>query len=172
MSLAIRVEVTGDQATIQGLDQLGSELVKMDVAMESIGESLTDYFAGQAFASQGGVYGEVWQALSETYQIYKATGHTTLDQKRWRDTTNTNTYPGRGPLVKTGDMQQGFDYEADSDSVTIFNDVEYFVYHQSDEPRDSNLPRRVMMAINDDVREIIMQIINAEVERKIKEAGF
>lgn len=155
MGLAIRVIVSGDKEMIDNLQKLGQSFVASKEAMEDIGTELASYFAGQVFVSRGGIIEEPWAELDSAYEIVKA--------KR---------YPGRSPLVRSGEMQGAFNYEADDMGVTIFNTSDHFSYHQSDEPRTSNLPRRVMMKANDDVKKIVAQIIDEDVVNKIKKAGF
>lgn len=152
---SIQITITGDKQNIAKLSKLGQSLVMFEGAMNSIGKELSAYFAGQVFASQGGILGDQWPALSDEYALYKA-----------------KKYPGRGPLIRTGEMQSSFFYEADSQGVLIGNAADHFKYHQSDETRTSNLPRRTMMALTDDVKDIITMIIDADVERKIRMAGL
>lgn len=155
MSLAVRINISGDKETITKLQKLGQSLVMLQGAMNDIGKELTDYYGNQVFASRGGIIGENWDDLSPVYKLSKA-----------------KKFPGRSPLVKTGAMQKSFIYEATHDSVTIANSADYFAYHQSDEPRTSNLPRRQMMKVTPDIKKLISQIIDQDINEKIKRAGL
>lgn len=154
MSLSISVNISGDKEKIAGLKKLGQSLTMLQGAMNTIGKSLTDYSSTKVFASRGGILGDTWDDLSPAYKLLKA-----------------KQYPGRSPLVKTGHMQRSFAHEADDTSVTIFNEAEYFAYHQSNEPR-SHLPRRAMMAVNNDIRTMVADIINYDINEKIRKAGL
>lgn len=69
-------------------------------------------------------------------------------------------------------MKKGFDATfPDVNSVTIGNKMDYFKYHQSSAPR-SKLPRRVMMSTGGNVKTIIGDIIQADIEGKIEKAGL
>lgn len=155
MSMSISVTVTGDDTLLNKLENFGAQLVMMEGAMNSIGKELTAFFANQVFASQGGILGENWADLSPAYAVWKA-----------------KMYPGRPPLVRTGEMQNSFVFESDQSSVTIANNADYFAYHQSDQERTSNLPRRTMMAVSPEVNSIIVQIIDADVSNKISMLGL
>ena len=57
MSLGINVIIKGDAALIKKLDNLGSTLIDWKEALDETGKNLSAYFAGQVFASHGGVWG-------------------------------------------------------------------------------------------------------------------
>lgn len=171
MALTMHVVISGDKEIISKLRKLKQSIFTFERAMKTIGEELTSYFSNQVFASQGGILGERWPALSEKYRIYKATGHTTLNLARQKATTNVNTYPGRGILVKTGEMKNSFVFEADNKSVFITNTSDHFPFHQSNESR-SKLPRRVMMKTTPEIRQVVTQIVDDEIKNKIRAAGL
>ncbi len=81
------------------------------------------------FASDGAAEGEAaWAPLSEQYAAWKA-----------------RKYPGRGILVRTGALQQAAvmpDTELSDTQLRMTIDNDYAIFHQSSEPRESNLPRR------------------------------
>lgn len=174
MALAIRVFVEAD-APLANLDKIGKSFVMFKDAFQSIGKELTSYFSQQVFNSEGGILGDKWAPLNERYRNYKATGHTVLDlalQREKRIGDGVNVYPGRGILVRTGAMQNSFTYDADNNSLTVGNTADYFVFHQSTrEPREK-IPRRPMMALNEDVKTIISEIIDKDIKDKLRDAGF
>jgi len=153
MGLVVSVKINIDQP-LEALNALGDDLMMWEEYYKSIGASLVDYFSGQVFISQGGVLDEPWPELSEAYNVWKA-----------------EEYPGRPPLVREGEMQESFYYDADDDSLTIGNSSDHFIYHQSSETREK-IPRRVMMAINNDVESIIAYGIDNGITEKLQKAGF
>ena len=150
--MQITIQVKGDKETKAKLQRLGKSIYNLKRAMELIGRDSADYFSNQGFASQGGVFGSPWQPLSAR----------TLSQKN-------KSYPGRGPLVRTGTMQDSFEYNSSNSSVIVTNSAPYFKYHQSTLPR-TKIPRRQTMGVNDPVRRIISQHIHDEIRRKIASA--
>jgi phage gpG-like protein len=139
------------------LDKLGEKLYTFDLAMATIGQSLAEYYAGPAFDSQGGAFasdddgGGLWPALNPAYALYKAKHY------------------GTPIMVALGTphMRDLFTYESDDNSVTVGNTASYFQYHQSTEERTGNLPRREMIGVNETVKGLINDIINADIRDKI-----
>lgn len=150
----ITVKVTGDVETINRLQKLGKSFLNFKLALDKIGEELESYFGNQVFASQGGAIDESWPALSPKYQAWKS-----------------KHFPGRGPLIQTGKMQDSFTHRSTASYVEVDNSAPYFKYHQSTLPRQK-IPRRAMMGINDPVKSIISDIINADMRKKISQAGL
>jgi hypothetical protein len=159
----------------QRVQKLGERLLMFDMAMESIGDEVVSYLAGQGFASQGGVFGQPWEPLTDKYALYKATGHTIVDRNRWRKNVIAERYPGAGPEIRTGAMQSGYYFNSNSTSVTISNekaegDDPYFIFQQ--EGTDRGLPARTLIAVNDDIRAIITDIIAQDIKDKINSVGL
>lgn len=148
--LNVTIKITGTSQEIAKLKRLTNGLKDLGSAMKEVGSETKKYYAGQAFASQGGVYGDEWQTLSPAYAKYKT--------KKYRGS--------RGLLVATGDMQRSFTFSSTKNSVTIGNDSPVFAYHQSTQAR-TKMPRRQMLGVNRDVRGIVKQVIEADIKRKI-----
>lgn len=146
---SVTVTITGTQEEIDKLRSLGDKLNDFGDATKEIGDRLTNYYASEAFGSQGGVFGEIWPDLNPIYAKRKA-----------------KLYPGAPILYITGTMERSFTYESDSNSVVIGNSAPYFKYHQSTEPR-TKMPYRPMMLINDDVRSIAHDAIQKDVDQKL-----
>lgn len=88
-----------------------------------------------------------------------------------------NNYEGRGsvwgkwkrrlrapkdghPLLEdTKKMRESFNKKVGNNYMTIGNTTDQFKYHQSKKPRKTRLPRRIMMAIEDDQRRESMKIL-------------
>lgn len=144
------VQVTGGKEVEAKLKRLGSGLLQLDKGFRQIGEYMSNYFANEAFASQGQVFGATWPRLNMKYSIWKA-----------------QHFPGRPPLVRTGAMQRGFAFKAGSQSVSIGNTVPYFPYSQLG---TSRMPQRKMMGINDTNKRMISNILREEIKLKLARA--
>lgn len=171
MSTSVVIRLTGDKDAIASLQKLGKSLVLFQSALGKAGTELKDFYSNTVFASQGGILGERWPALSAKYKLYKATGHTTLNRKTMRKNVKNETYPGAGMLVRTGKMKRSFKSVATQTSLTISNTSPHFGYHQSDAPR-SKMPRRVMLKVTPEVKSLIANIIHDDVTDKIRKAGL
>ena len=150
--MQVSIQITGVEKVYQKLNRLGQGLYNFNEAMRLIGQDLVSYYANEGFGSQGGVFDHVWPRLSSKYSVYKA--------KKW---------PGRGILEASGAMRHGFIYSANSTSVAVDNQVDYFKYHQSTAPR-TKMPWRPSMGVNDQVKERIKTIIEADIRLKIDRA--
>lgn len=150
MPLQITINVTPTlPQQQQRIQALGKKFVDFTAVMKQIGSELKSYYSGQAFASQGGVFGHKWTPLSMKYARAKA-----------------NKFPGRGMLERTGAMKNSFRAVSTSNSVVISNTSPYFVYHQSTDAR-TKMPWRPSLGINDDVRSIAQQLIEADIQKKL-----
>lgn len=183
MALSISITINGEAQVIQHLQSVGQMLTDFSDAMKNIGRELVSYYSNQVFASQGAVYGEQWAPLSAVTLAMRGAHNVQLSpreaafvgflhNKRGQDGTLASLRAGisaRQPLV-TGHpdgMQFSFYANADANSVVIGNSQPYFKYHQSTAPR-TRLPRRQMLGINDDVRGIAQQLIQADIAAKIE----
>jgi hypothetical protein len=109
-------------------------------AFEKSAEDLLEIIQYDVFETEGEAINERWQPLSPKYEKAKA--------KR---------YPDAGVLQATSTMRQSFMSRADSTSLTIWNAVEYFKYHQSNQQRRSSLPRRAMLKLTQAMREMVVK---------------
>lgn len=150
--LQLDVKIAGDAKVMEKLKALGEDFLEFDEAMHEIGEELISYYGGQAYKSQGGVYGTPWAQLAPSTQAYKI-----------------KHYPQYAavPLMRTGAMAKSFGYVASAKEVEILNVADYFVYHQSSEPRHK-LPRRPMLGVNDDVKKVIKKVIEEDLRGKLR----
>lgn len=147
----ITVQITGAEQIASKLARLGAGLYQLDSSMRQIGQYLAKYFSNEAFASQGQVFGAMWERLNPAYSVWKA-----------------KHFPGRSPLVQTGEMENSFYFEAGSNSVIIGNRDPKFAWHQLGTSR--GLPARPMEGINDANKRMIGNILSAEIRRKIEAA--
>lgn len=148
--LDIQIKITGTRQLKQKLTRLGSSLFDLRSSMGQIGNEAAKYFSNQGFNSQGGVFGERWSPLARRTMARK-----------------TKRYPGRPPLVASGKMRDSFTYTASSRSVLIGNKMDYFKYHQSTLPR-KRIPRRATMGVNAPLKNMVRDIISAEIKAKLR----
>lgn len=146
--MQISIQITGTQEVIAKINKLGLKLLMFDQAMTTIGEDLTAYYSGQAFLSQGGVYGNVWQRLAASTNLFKS-----------------KHYAGAPPEVETGKMMAGFRYKADSKSVFVYNRMPYFGYQQLG---TSRMPARQLIGVNKTITTMIGDVIKKDIERKLR----
>jgi len=149
-STDLRIDVEGEAELSARLEKLVRGITNLRAPMKEVGEYLTDFFAGEVFASRGGVFGEPWPALSTNYAAKKAI-----------------EFPGRIPLVRTGLMNRSFKSRPDTLSVEVYNPVPYFDYHQSQEDR-TRLPRRAMMKVDAKRGDTIVEIIADSIDREVE----
>ena len=150
MPLQVRVTVSGDSSFLQ---RVGRVISTGDFSkpLKEIGDELVSYYSGQVFASQGGVLGDPWARLAPATMLYKSKHYTAY---------------AAIPLIATGTMKNSFQPTVTSRQLTIGNTAPYFMYHQSSAPR-TKLPRRQMLGVNDDVKQIIKQIITRDLNSKL-----
>ena len=150
-SLELTLEALGEERIRTFLSGVGLDLRNLRGAMNEVGRGAVKTFSGPVFTSRGQFIGESWPRLSDDYAARKA-----------------KKYPGRPVLVRTGEMQGGFKYESTGMSVTIYNPVPHFEYHQSTDPR-TKIPRRAMIGIYNGLDADVRNTIAAVIARKIKE---
>jgi len=148
----ITVVITGNKELQTKIKRLGNSIYDQRASMAEIGRSAAVYYANQGFNSQGGVFGSPWQRLSPRYAAWKA-----------------KNYPGRPPLVRTGKMQNSFDFQATSSTVLIGNSSPQFKYHQSSAPRRV-IPRRASIGVNDQIKRMVREAISRDISQKLKRA--
>lgn len=143
--------------TIEGEKQLSRVLLTLadgvkdwTPAFQETAITLKKIFSDDVFKTQGGVIDEHWSPLSKAYAYQKA-----------------KKYPGRGILEKTGTMRDSFMTMWRPDMAAVWNEADYFKYHQSNKPR-SKLPRRVMMKLADSQRTLVVKIFHNYFERMVK----
>lgn len=151
--LNVSIKITGTEEDLRQLRKLGDKLTDYSDAMGTIGKELSSYYSGQAFASEGGVFGAPWKPLTARYARSKA--------KKYGF--------GAGLLVghSTPHMRDSFKSDSSKTSATIYNTSPHFAYHQSSAPRHK-LPRRQMMGVNEDVKKIVKQVIEADIAQKMR----
>lgn len=122
------VDIAGDRELSRSLHGYLGRMTNLKPWLKKIHADWSDTML-RKFASEGAVEGEErWASLSEQYAAWKA-----------------RKYPTGRILVATGALQQAAvlpETELTDTQLTMTIDVDYAIYHQSSEPRESNLPRR------------------------------
>lgn len=124
--------------SIEGEQQISRKLQglankNLKKPFERVGRQLVKFYGTSVFSSEGGVIGERW-----------ASG------------------PKYNGLVRSGTMKKNFKHRATAQSLEVFNETEYFKYHQSNKPRKSALPRRVMIKLDEPRRQLIVKEVQKE----------
>lgn len=109
-------------------------------ALSTSAEDLIEVFSYDVFETEGEAIGALWAPLSLAYS-------------KWKE----RHFPGQPILTATGHMRESFTSIIDTTSLTIGNAAEYFKYHQSRGPRTSNLPRRVMLKLTENMKEQVIK---------------
>lgn len=143
------------QWTIEGEQQLSRKLLGLSMKSQDLSgpfkeaaDKLVRVFSRDVFTSKGAVIGEKWERLSPRTVASKARRGQSAD-----------------PLVATGRMKRSFKSLVSTNQAVIYNEAEYFKYHQSKEPR-KRLPRRVMMKLHDPQKEMVVRIFQQHLNIK------
>jgi hypothetical protein len=146
---AVVLTVAGDSELAAKLKKYGVSILDLRASMDQTGKYLTGFFSGEVFASRGQVIGKPWQELDARYAAHKA-----------------REFPGRPPLIRTGLMQRSFKHQSTKLSTRLFNEAEYFDYHQG----GHGVPQRVMMLVDQTRERAILQLIGADLAGKQRAA--
>lgn len=151
--LNLSFSIEGEKQVSARLRKISGEVKNWHRPFKEIGKYLEGFFGGEVFNTKGAVIGEPWKPLSEATKREKA----------------RKGYPTT-PLIRSGEMKRGFTHTATPKMVAVWNTQDYFKYHQSNQPRRSNLPRRAMMKLDEIRRQIIIKKFHNEFERKLGKA--
>lgn len=146
----ITVSIQGNKELAAKLKKFGVAMLDLTSAMDDVGEYLTGFFSGEVFASRGRAFNKPWSPLNDRYAAWKA--------RRW---------PGRGPLIRTGLMQRSFKHRSTKLSTSLWNEAQYFDYHQDGE----GVPQRVMMHVDAKRKRAILQLVSDDLDRKQRAAN-
>ena len=134
--------------TIEGEKQLSRTLQGLSTSVKDFRKPLTQsanrlisVFSRDVFDSEGGAIAEKWARLSP---------HTVAQKARLG-------YGSKGILERTGKMRRSFDSVVESTQAVIGNTAEYFKYHQSNQARSGRLPRRVMMKLAENQKQMVVK---------------
>lgn len=126
---------------IEGVVELNRRITKFadkikdwSPATKTIGEYLKGFFSTEVFESEGAIFGEKWVGGKYYHQ-----------------------------LQRTGLMRNSFYFKNDKEQVEIGNKTDYFKYHQSNQPRKSKLPRRIMMKLDEARKQKIVKFFQQQI---------
>lgn len=142
--------IEGEQQLSKRLFLLGNRMKDWTPAFQETAYTLKSIFSKDTFDTEGAVINEKWSPLSRAYAARKEKIH-----------------PGKGILEATGRMKNGFMTLWRPDMAAVWNEVEYFKYHQSNQPRHK-LPRRVMMKLGQSQRTQVVRIFNTHFQAAVK----
>lgn len=121
------------------LQGMKTKLKDFSKPFASASKELIKIYSNDVFNTQGGEINERWERLSP---------YTVAQKSRLG-------FP-KDILVRTGKMQKGFKSIIDKEQALIYNDTEYFKYHQSNQPR-KKIPRRVMMKLAENQKQMVVK---------------
>ena len=150
MSLELSWNIEGGKQLSRVLRGIGDGIKDWSPAFKESADQLAKVFANDVFETEGRKINEKWDPLKPTY----------LAQKRKAG------YPD-DILIRTGKMQRSFKTLYKSDYGQVWNSATYFKYHQSDKPRKV-LPRRVMMKLGENQKQLVVKIFHTYWYKKIK----
>lgn len=147
------------QVTVSGSHELARKLltftgggINLKRSLGASGLYLTRFFSGEVFASRGRVIGRPWPALNPHYAVEKA--------RKW---------PGRPPLVRTGEMMRSFKFKEAPKRLELWNSARYFLDHQEGR---GHLPQRVMMRIDSERAARIVKYIVGDLTEQMQKEGL
>lgn len=142
-----------DTAVTKKLNGLLGGVQDLKKPFEEAGEDLLVFFGEDVFESQARAIGDSWRALAES----------TLRSRAERKGHYANA-PERTDKILwwTGALKRGFKKQTGKFSLRIYNDVDYFRYHQT---RGGSPPQRKMLAITSNVIIKVMDRLIAYVGR-------
>lgn len=143
MSIALSWDIEGTKELSRVLRGIGDGIKDWTPAFKEASEELAKTFANEVFRTKGAIIGEKWAPLKPSYLAAKRAAG----------------YPA-DPLIRTGEMQRNFKTLFKPDYGQVWNATQYFQYHQSDKPRQSNLPRRVMMKLGENQKQLVVKIFH------------
>lgn len=133
----VSFSVEGDIEVISMFEAAGSRARNLRAPFRRVGEMMLGVI-DQNFAGRGSVWGKWKRRLRAPLD-----GHPLLED--------------------SGDMRTGFRDKVGRDYVELSNTQDQFKYHQSKRPRSTRLPRRIMMAVEEDQRREVMKILQEHV---------
>jgi phage gpG-like protein len=148
--LNVQVKIFGDKETIAKLNKLDKSFSSWKPELQQVGDFLKAFYQSAVFETEGGVFGARWAALNPSYEFYK--------RKKWA---------GRGILVRSGDLQKGYEMKVADTYVELKNVMDYAIYHQTG---TSKMPQRLLVRLDNDRKNEIINIFKRGLAGRIKKA--
>lgn len=150
MPFQLSWSIEGEQQLLRNLRGIRESMRDWKPAYTQAAKELKSIFESDVFETKGRAINTTWKPLSPKY----------LAQKR------REGYPP-DPLIRTGEMQKSFKGRVSTDYAEISNTANYFKYHQSKAAR-KKIPRRIMMKLGNDQKELVVKIFHTHFVKKIK----
>lgn len=147
----IQVTVTGDKEFVRKLRAFTSGPMDLKRSLSASGLYLTNFFSGEVFASRGRVIGKPWSRLNESYATWKA-----------------RMFPGRPPLIRSGEMQRSFFYKASAQRLELGNRADHFQFHQE----GMGVPQRMLMRVDEQRAARVAKYIIGDLAEQMQKAGL
>ena len=147
----IQITVEGDRELARKMRSFVSGDLDLKRSLGASGLYLSRFFAGEVFASRGRVIGKPWPRLNDRYAAWKA-----------------RKYPGRPPLVRSGEMLRSFEFRAHPKRLDLWNSADHFQYHQEGE----GVPQRMMMRIDEQRAARVVKYLSSDIVAQMKKAGL
>lgn len=136
----MNITITLDKTSVEKhLRLIAASAKDMQETLAEVGDELLSFYGDQVFMTQGAAINDPWRALAVS----------TLRARARRTGYYKQTPIMEGKiLVWTGRLKRGMKKQATANQLRIYNDVDYFKYHQRAGGRP---PQRKMLAITSDV---------------------
>lgn len=147
----IILTVTGDKELVKKLLAFTKQSsLDLKNGLDESGFELTQ-FIGEVFVSRGRIIGKPWPRLNDDYADWKA-----------------RRYPGRPPLIRTGEMMRSFKHKATARRLELWNTAKHFVYHQE----GRGVPQRMMMRVDNKRAALITESLLKDITAQMDKAGL
>lgn len=151
MAVELQFSVEGSEIVSRRLGITAEGVTDFKKPFSDVGKTLLKTFDTN-FDSRGREYSAGWAPRKPQY----------------KKGVRIDTWP---LLEKSGDMRGGFRKKLTKWSLELYNTQSYFKYHQSNAPRKSNLPRRVMMKLREQDATMIVKSFQAYLVELSRKAG-
>jgi len=138
------ITINGDTRILKRTSTISTFLIDPRKLLSDIGDYLKDEF-DKNFPTEGARLEKKWKPLTVGTIREKARAG----------------YGGKGILERTGKMRKGFEKTTTRREVRVFNDVDYFKYHQLG---TSKMAKRVMITAPKKVKREIVAKIRKEID--------
>lgn len=147
----IQITVTGDKEFVKKLNAFTSGPMDLKRSLGASGLYLTRFFSGEVFVSRGRVIGKPWPRLNESYATWKA-----------------RHFPGRPPLVRSGEMMRSFKSKPYAQKLELWNAADHFQFHQE----GMGVPQRMMMRVDNQRAARVAKYIIGDLTEQMQKAGL
>lgn len=149
----MQITITGDKELVKKLNAfVGSDGLNLKRSMGASGLYLTRFFSGEVYTSRGWVFGKPWRRLNENYAIWKA-----------------RAFPGRPPLIRTGELQRSYGFKEYKRSLELFNTADHFDFHNEG---TSRMPQRVLMRLDKQRASRVAKYMMSDLTTQMKSRGL